>query len=107
MDHSEPEQIEAFAIQPSEPAPTLRPAPIMAATPATAPVTTQDSLHGARTEEAPQRLSVPVFMVRTRDGETGRLIVDRRAERDGWALVELDGAMEEIDPAELIFDRIE
>ena len=86
---------EAPAIEPSAPAP------------ATAPVEPEQSLHGARVADEPQRSSTPVFMVRTSDGTQGRLIVDRRAEQDGWALVELDGAIEEIDPAELTFDRIE
>ncbi len=86
---------EAPAIEPSAPAP------------AAAPVEPEEALHGARIADEPQRSSTPVFMVRTSDGTQGRLIVDRRAEQDGWALVELDGAIEEIDPAELTFDRIE
>jgi ParB family chromosome partitioning protein len=67
----------------------------------------REGLHGASPSDVPQRRGLPIFLVRTLDGTTGRLIVDQRAERSGWALVELDGAIEEIDPAELTLDRIE
>ena len=96
---AEARKVEAPAIEPS--------GPVEAEPAVTAPVQPEEGLHGAKTIEAPQRASVPVFIVRTRDGSTGRLIVDQRAERDGWALVELDGSAEEIDPAELTFDHIE
>lgn len=58
-------------------------------------------------EVATQSTQAPVFIVRTRDGSKGRLVVDRRAERDGWALVQLGRMVEEVDPAELAFERIE
>lgn len=51
--------------------------------------------------------SAPVFVVRTRDGSEGRLVVDRRAGRAGWALVAFEGSAEEVDPADLAFVRIE
>jgi ParB family chromosome partitioning protein len=49
----------------------------------------------------------PVFIVRVGGGAEGRLIVDRRAEKPGRALVELDGTIEEVDPAEIGLVRIE
>lgn len=55
----------------------------------------------------PAPMKPPIFIVRTRDGSEGRLVVDRRAERAGWALVELGTMVEEIDLAELAFERID
>jgi ParB family chromosome partitioning protein len=49
----------------------------------------------------------PVFIVKTIDGTTGRLVVDRRAERAGWALVEFGNSTEEVDPSELTIAHIE
>lgn len=43
----------------------------------------------------------PVFIVKVGDGETGRLVVDRRGERDGSALVQYATGIEEVDAAEL------
>ncbi|WP_076728677.1 ParB/RepB/Spo0J family partition protein [Methylobacterium radiotolerans] len=49
----------------------------------------------------------PVFIVSVGNGIEGRLVVDRRAEKAGRALVELDGAVEEVDPAAISLVRIE
>lgn len=67
---------------------------------------------GTGKEEAPSRpaepaTATPVFIVRTRDGFEGRLVVDRRAERAGWALVQIGRMVEEMDLAELALERIE
>lgn len=73
---------------PSEKPADAQPAPIAAPAPAAKP-------------------AGPVFIVRVGGGAEGRLIVDRRAEKPGRALVELDGTIEEVDPAEIGLVRIE
>lgn len=82
----------AEAEQPPEVQPVAAPAPAPA--PATQP-------HPAELN------GTPVFIVRIGGGAEGRLIVDRRAEKVGRALVEVDGAIEEVDPAEIGLVRIE
>ena len=57
--------------------------------------------------QAPRQSAAPVFVVRVGGGAEGRLVVDRRAEKEGRALVELDGSIEEVDPAEISLVRIE
>ncbi|MDD1453322.1 hypothetical protein NHF48_024005 [Sphingomonas sp. H160509] len=49
----------------------------------------------------------PVFIVSVADGTEGRLIVDKKAETPGWALVAFAIQTEEVDPAEITFVRIE
>ncbi|WP_376100900.1 ParB/RepB/Spo0J family partition protein (plasmid) [Roseomonas sp. CCTCC AB2023176] len=60
-----------------------------------------------RTEPRAQQPLAPVFIVRTKAGAEGRLVVNRRAGRDGWALVQIGAALEEIDLADLALARIE
>lgn len=50
---------------------------------------------------------VPAFIVALADGTQGRLVVDRRAERDGWALVEFATGAEEVELAALRLVRID
>ena len=47
------------------------------------------------------RAGAPVFFVTAGDGRCGRLVVDRRARRAGWALVEFSTGVEEVDAAQL------
>ena len=41
------------------------------------------------------------------DGETGQLVLDRRSEREGWALVSYTTGIEEVEASELRIVRIE
>lgn len=93
--------------------PTTKPAPAPAPTlpestnraPSEKPADAQPALIAA---PAPvPKPAGPVFIVRVGGGAEGRLIVDRRAEKPGRALVELDGTIEEVDPAEIGLVRIE
>ena len=92
-------------------APTTKPAPA-----ATIPESTNRAPieKPADTQAAPiatpapaPKSAGPVFIVSVGGGAEGRLIVDRRAEKPGRALVELDGTIEEVDPAEIGLVRIE
>ncbi|UZO95006.1 Chromosome partitioning protein parB (plasmid) [Roseomonas mucosa] len=102
------------------PAPTPKaqaPAPILPESTNQAPAPEQgERLHGANpspapapqeSAQAPRQSAAPVFVVRVGGGAEGRLVVDRRAEKEGRALVELDGSIEEVDPAEISLVRIE
>ncbi len=60
-----------------------------------------------RGETKPAPSPIPVFVVRTKDGAEGHLIVNRRAGREGWALVQIGPTLEEFDPADLALTRIE
>jgi len=53
------------------------------------------------------KVSAPVFIVSLGDGQTGRLILDQRAERKGAALVAYPTGIEEVDPSELRIVRID
>ncbi|ABM40113.1 ParB/RepB/Spo0J family partition protein [Polaromonas naphthalenivorans] len=66
------------------------------AQPKAAPGTVQASQGGA-----------PVFLVAAGNGPSGRLVVDRRAGRAGWALVAYATGIEEVDAAQLRIVRIE
>ena len=44
---------------------------------------------------------MPVFIVAAGDGQPGRLVVDRRAEREGSALVAYATGVKEVEAAEL------
>lgn len=59
----------------------------------------------AKVDAKPQ--SAPVFIVQGKDAQPGRLVVDRRAEREGWALVRFPSGEEEIELSELRIVRIE
>jgi len=56
--------------------------------------------------QAPQS-GAPIFFVAAGDGSSGRLVVDRRASRAGWALVEFASDTREVDAAQLRIVRIE
>jgi ParB family chromosome partitioning protein len=49
----------------------------------------------------------PVFIVAAGDGEEGRLVVNKRAERPGWALVDYRISIEEVDVTALRIIRVE
>jgi ParB family transcriptional regulator, chromosome partitioning protein len=51
----------------------------------------------AAASDAPATDAEPVFMVAGKDGNPGRLVTDRRAERAGYALVEYPEGIEEVD----------
>ncbi|SCX35788.1 ParB/RepB/Spo0J family partition protein [Agrobacterium rosae] len=55
----------------------------------------------------PSSNGIPVFIVKVGDGETGHLVVDRRGERPGSALVAYATGIEEVDAAELRIVGIE
>lgn len=77
--------------------------PVVAPAPAS-----MDRDKGRGTAIEPTPRSTPVFIVRTGDGTIGRLVVDQRAERDGWAMVEFArGMVEEVELTDLSFERIE
>ncbi|MAM75870.1 MAG: chromosome partitioning protein ParB [Tistrella sp.] len=59
----------------------------------------------AKVDASPQ--GAPVFIVEGKDAQPGRLVVDRRAEREGWALVRFPTGEEEIALSELRIVRIE
>jgi ParB family chromosome partitioning protein len=50
---------------------------------------------------------VPVFLVAVGDGPSGRLVVDRRAKRAGWALVAYATGTKEVDATQLRIVRVE
>jgi len=60
----------------------------------------------SRSVQAP-RAGAPVFLVAAGDGPSGRLVVDRRASRAGWALVVYASGVEEVDATQLRIVRIE
>jgi ParB family transcriptional regulator, chromosome partitioning protein len=79
-----------------------------------APQASEDKLEAAPTlrpaepqASAPKASGVPVFIVAAGDGQTGRLVVDQRAERPGSALVAYATGVEEVDTSELRIVRIE
>ncbi|HEX7858494.1 MULTISPECIES: ParB/RepB/Spo0J family partition protein [Pseudomonadota] len=53
------------------------------------------------------KIDTPVFIVKVGDGETGQLVLDRRSEREGWALVSYTTGIEEVEASELRIVRIE
>ena len=71
--------------------------------PATAPAAPQAPAEGP---QAP-RDTAPVFIVQGKGAEPGRLVVDQRAEREGWALVRFPTGTEEVELSELRIVRIE
>lgn len=89
--------------------PALSPMPVATDTPVAAPAPApidRDKGRGTAIEPTPR--GTPVFIVRTGDGTTGRLVVDQWAERDGWAMVEFArGMAEEVELTDLSFERIE
>ncbi|WP_454888839.1 ParB/RepB/Spo0J family partition protein [Sphingobium indicum] len=61
----------------------------------------------AKADEAAAAAASPVFIVQRQDDQEGRLVVDRRAEREGWALVAFAEGIEEVELSALRFVRIE
>ena len=61
----------------------------------------------AATNPARRNNRAPVFIVALGDGETGRLVVNQRAEREGWVLVAYATGMEEVEPSALRIVGIE
>lgn len=61
----------------------------------------------APVEPAPSVSGAPVFIVQGKDMQRGRLVVDQRAEREGWALVRFPSGTEEVELTELRIVRIE
>jgi ParB family chromosome partitioning protein len=51
--------------------------------------------------------ATPVFIVQGADDQEGRLVLDRRAEREGWALVAFADGTEEVELSGLRIVRIE
>ena len=62
---------------------------------------------GNRPVQARHQAGAPVFMVAVGDGPSGRLVVERRASRAGWALVEFATGIKEVDVSQLRIVRIE
>jgi ParB family chromosome partitioning protein len=57
--------------------------------------------------QAPVASGLPVFVVAAGEGQTGRLVVDHRAERPGLALVAYATGVEEVEASKLRIVRIE
>ncbi len=72
---------------------------------ASEPVRTTPS--GKRFAQPLRANGAPVFIVSVGDGQTGRLVVDQRAEREGSALVAYDTGTKEVDAGQLRIVRIE
>lgn len=82
------------------------PAPAPVTPPAAAPAAPQPVAE-QRKPTTPAPIAVaPVFIVSVA-GTEGRLIVDKKAETDGFALVAFPIQTEEVDPADMTFVRIE
>lgn len=88
------------------------------ATPEQAPESASDpveGLHRANPRRVPEppvaaasaSNGAPVLIVRMGDGEAGRLVVDRRAEREGSVLVAYAAGIEEVDATALRIVRVE
>jgi len=96
-----------------ETAPTMRePSPEKPIPPIEEPPASEDLPVQARFKAVPGSVQVlvagaPVFLVAAGDGPSGRLVVDRRASRAGWALVAYARGVEEVDAARLRIVRIE
>jgi ParB family chromosome partitioning protein len=112
-----PAQAEAPAAQERAQEAPANPSPVKAPAPAAAPKAprTSETKPEAATRpspvqpqaQAPKANDVPVFIVAAGDGQTGRLVVDRRAERPRAALVAYATGIEEVDAGELRIVRIE
>ena len=97
----------------SDKAPPVRePSPEKPIPPIEEPAAPTDLPVQARSNAAPgtvqaPRTGAPVFLVAAGDGRTGRLVVDRRASRAGWARVLYVAGEEEVDATQLQIVRIE
>ena len=98
--------------EPETAPPVREPSPEKPIPPIEEPPASKDLPVQARTKVAPGIVQAPgagapVFLVAARDGRTGRLVVDRRAKRAGWALVLYATGEEEVDATQLRIVRIE
>lgn len=100
----EPEDAPPPAQQIPEPLHGARPVP---AAPQRSIEEEWDARRPASQTPAPNGNGAPIFIVKVGDGETGRLVVDRRAEREGSVLVAYATGIEEVDAAELRIVRTE
>ena len=92
--------------------PVREPSPEKAIPPIEEPPAPQDLPVQAKSKVAlglvqATRAGAPVFLVAAGDGPSGRLVVDRRASRAGWALVAYASGVEEVDATQLRIIRIE
>jgi len=62
---------------------------------------------GSRPVQARLQAGAPVFLVALGDGPSGRLVVERRASRAGWALVDYSTGIKEVDASQLRIVRVE
>ena len=95
-----------------EPAPPVREPPAKERPPIEEPPAPEGLPAQAKSKAAPSpaqapRAGAPVFLVAAGDGPSGRLVVDRRARRAGWALVAYATGVEEVDAAQLRIVRVE
>ena len=92
--------------EPDKVPPVREPPPENPIPPSEEPPAPRDLPVQARSKVAPGTVQAPgtgapVFFVAAGDGRTGPLVVDRRARRAGWALVEFATGVEEVDAAQL------
>ena len=92
--------------EPEKSPPVREPSPEKPTPPIEEPPASRDLPVQARSKAAPGTVQAPgtgapVFFVAAGDGRSGRLVVDRRARRAGWALVEFATGVEEVDAAQL------
>jgi ParB family chromosome partitioning protein len=98
--------------EPEAAPPVREPSPEKAIPPIEEPPAPQDLPVQAKSKVAPGPVQAtlagaPVFFVVSGDGRSGRLVVDRRARRAGWALVDFATGDEEVDATQLRIVRIE
>ena len=98
--------------EPETALPVREPSPEKPIPPIEEPPASEDLPVQARSKAAPGTVQAPgtgapVFLVAAGDGRSGRLVVDRRASRAGWALVAYATSVEEVEAAQLRIVRIE
>ena len=89
-----------------EPSPE-KPIPPIEEPPASEDLPVQARSKAALSSVQASHAGAPVFFVAAGDGPSGRLVVDRRAKRAGWALVLYATGVEEVDATQLRIVRIE
>ncbi len=98
--------------EPETAPPVREPSPEKPIPPIEEPAASRDLPVQARSKAAPGTVQsfgtgAPVFLVAVGDGRSGRLVVDRRASRAGWARVLYATGEEEVDATRLRIVRIE
>ena len=98
--------------EPETAPPVREPSPEKPIPPLEEPAAPKDLPVQARSKAAPDAVQAPgadapVFFVTAGDGRTGRLMVDRRASRAGWARVLYATGEEEVEATQLRIVRIE